>query len=638
MRLLPLTLLFLYISFGQNIDFKVAAISEELTQNANAVVRLNHKEVNIEAIDRMRIKFRRVVTILNDRGNKHVRASLGYNNGIRVKAIEATIYDASGSEVKRIKRNQFNDVSAVNGGTLYTDSRVMYLKYTPTQYPYTVDFYYEFITESTALIPSWYFVDSYLVGVESSIYQVNYALPSLKPIVKELNLDGIEIKSDSTTNSIAYQASDLKAIKRETLCPSLRNIAPKIMVRLRNFQYEGIKGNVNNWNEMGHWVQENLLTGRDDLPIETIGKVKKVVSGVTDTLERAKKIYEFVQNHTRYVSVQVGIGGIQPISAIEVDKVKYGDCKGLSNYTKALLKAVDVPAYYVHVEAGNERIDFEEDFPDLGQGNHVILAIPYKGSYYWIDCTSQIHPFGFLGDFTDDRKVLLIKPEGGVIIKTPSYTDEFNSQLTKATASLDATGRLKAEVVIETKGIQYDNRFHLEEDSRHDIDKHYKEYWDHINAMELKSFKFLHDKAKMTFVERLEVEAPGYSSNSGTKILLAPNAFNRITYTPPRYRNRKLPFVISRGYMDEDRFHFKLPSEFTLETLPANSEIESEFGHYQVDISFNKETNSLDYYRRILIKDGSYPKEKYSEYRAFRRNVAKLENIKIVLAKADIKQ
>lgn len=638
MRFLVFTLLFFHWSFAQNGDYKVSVLPEELTKNANAVVRLSKMQVGIDAIDRLHIKLRRVVTVLNDKGNKHVKASLGYNDDLRVKAIEAQIYDTSGYELKRIKRNQFNDVNAVDGGTLYSDSRMMYMNYTPTQYPYTVDFSYEITTGSTAVIPSWFFIDNYLLSVEQSIYEVTYAQPNLKPIIKEINLNGLQLEKDSTATSITYQVSNLSAIKKETLCPSLRNISPRLMVRLKNFRYKGISGDVDSWKEMGHWVQENLLAGRDELPGETIDRVNTLVSGVTDTLEKAKMIYEFVQNNTRYVSVQVGIGGIQPISAIEVDRVKYGDCKGLSNYTKALLNAVNIPAYYVHVESGNERIDFEEDFPDLGQGNHVILAIPYNGKYHWIDCTSQIHPFGFLGDFTDDRKVLLIKPEGGEIVKTPSYTNDYNLQRTKARATLGATGKLTAEVEIETKGIQYDNRFHLEEDSPHEIDKHYKEYWDHINALHLKSIDFKHHKPQMTFVERLTMEAPGYTSKSGTKMLFTPNAFNRITYIPPRYRNRKLPFVISRGYMDEDRFQFNLPTEYEIGTMPEVKEIVTEYGHYRFNITYDKETHSLEYFRQILIKDGAYPREKYSDYRAFRRKVASLENAKIVLAKTISKQ
>ena len=79
-------------------------------------------------------------------------------------------------------------------------------------------------------------------------------------------------------------------------------------------------------------------------------------------LEKAKIVYRYVQDNTRYISVQVGIGGIQPIAAIEVDELKYGDCKGLTNYTQALLDIAGVESFYTIVQAGKEIVDFDSDF------------------------------------------------------------------------------------------------------------------------------------------------------------------------------------------------------------------------------------------------------------------------------------
>mgnify|MGYP001126063175 FL=1 len=97
----------------------------------------------------------------------------------------------------------------------------------------------------------------------------------------------------------------------------------------------------------------------------------------------------------RYISVQIGIGGWKPISAEEVDENKYGDCKGLTNYTKALLRTVGIESNYCVVSAGSEIKDISEDFPSM-QGNHVILNIPQEGkSDLWLECTSQDTPFNF---------------------------------------------------------------------------------------------------------------------------------------------------------------------------------------------------------------------------------------------------
>ena len=157
-----------------------------------------------------------------------------------------------------------------------------------------------------------------------------------------------------------------------------------------------------------------------------------------DPIEKAKIVYAFMQNKTRYISVQVGIGGWEPIAANKVDAVGYGDCKGLTNYTKALLDAVGVTSYYTVVFAQDRR-DIDKEFASL-QGNHVILNIPNKGKDVWLECTSQTTPFGFLGDFTDDRNVLVITPEGGIIKRTPKYINKDNLQTINADITLKENG------------------------------------------------------------------------------------------------------------------------------------------------------------------------------------------------------
>ena len=53
--------------------------------------------------------------------------------------------------------------------------------------------------------------------------------------------------------------------------------------------------------------------------------------------DKVKKIYQYMQNKTRYVNVSIGIGGWMPMSPEEVRKKGYGDCKGLTNYMKTML-------------------------------------------------------------------------------------------------------------------------------------------------------------------------------------------------------------------------------------------------------------------------------------------------------------
>lgn len=619
--------------YSQDKEYQSLILDPSLTAKANALVREDHMKVELNSVTDMEITRHRVVTVFNKFGNEHSRAYVGYNNGLKIKKLYAVVYDALGKEIERFKEKDFKDISAVSQGTLYSDSRIKYLDYTPVQFPYTFELHYETSSKNTGIVPSWYFQDDYLLGVEKSLYEVIYSTPDLLPDIKEVNLDSLQLDRLEETGRIQFTASRIPAVKQEELSPPFREMAPQLKVRLRKFHYEGYHAEVDSWEDVGRWMHSNLLTGRDKLPEGVVQKARMLVSGVEDDLEKARIIYQYLQDNTRYISVQVGIGGIQPISAIEVDRVKYGDCKGLSNYTKALLAAVGVDSYYCHVEAGRHKDSFLEDFADLKQGNHVILAIPYKYEIYWIDCTSQIHPFGYLGSFTDDRKVLMITDKGGKIAHTPAYVNEMNHQKTLARVALNARGDLEGKVDIITSGIQYEQHFQLQREADDKLTEHYRNYWKHLTDLTIHSHNFKDNQREVRFSETLDLSSGRYAAANGGLMLFAPNAFNRNTYVPDRYRNRKLPFQVSRGFLDEDEFEISLPEGYRVDAIPDVANLESAFGTYAVTLQYDEPSHKLKYSRKLLLKDGHYGPSEYENYRDFRRKIASIDQMKVVLAK-----
>ena len=145
----------------------------------------------------------------------------------------------------------------------------------------------------------------------------------------------------------------MKAIKDEPFSPYYLNFMPLVQVVPQKFTYYGIDGAFTDWTSLGKWIYDKLVADRQLLPQETIDHIKDITKDISDPKLKAKKIYEFMQQKTHYVSVQVGLGGYQPFLASDVDKQNYGDCKALVNYTQALLKAADITSWYCIVEAGS---------------------------------------------------------------------------------------------------------------------------------------------------------------------------------------------------------------------------------------------------------------------------------------------
>lgn len=623
--------LFINISSAQKVEYTFASISDSLKENASAVVRLDQMDITILSQRSMNIKTQRVVTVLNENGLSDIGAYQHYDKSGGVKNIEAIIYDISGKEIKKIKRKDFKDQSAVSGSTLFSDNRILYLDYTPISYPFTVVYTSESETSNTAFIPRWYFLSDYNLSVEKCVLNVSFP-NDLGFKKKEFAFSGFNIKKTIDTDTkLSYVALNILARKVEDYSPSTDDLFPKVMMGLEKFHLEGVDGNATTWEAFGKWYGEKILTGTTTLPEETKVKIKALVGDEKDPIKKAKIIYDYVQKKSRYVNIAVGIGGWKPMLASDVERLGYGDCKALSNYTRALLEVVDVPSYNTILYGNRYKSDIQSDFVSM-QGNHMILAIPHGNHYTWLECTSQDDPFGYQGTFTDDRDVLIIKPEGGEIVRTKVYEDVGNTQKDKGSYTIDENGHFSGSVIITSEGSQYSSKSRIETMLPTEKESHYKDYWSNINNLKLGKITFTNNKENIQFTEDVQISAINYAAISGNKMIFTVDAFNQSSGNVKRIRNRKNPFEIQRGYLDSDEIEINLPTGFTIEFLPSNFDLKGKFGEYKTEIT-KKENNKLIYKRTMFLNKGKYSNKEYDEYRLFMEQVSKNDNAKIILTK-----
>jgi len=611
--------------------YNIADIPVELLNNANSIILDEVFEIDVRNEKKLMVKHYQVIAVLNKNGRNDAVDFISYNEDSKVKKVEAFVYDVFGEELEHFKRKDFIDISAVDGGTIYSDARVLFYKYTPISYPYIAVFTSEKESNSTAFIPDWFPV----VGYERSTVKSNYILrfsPLNKPRIKARNFEEFDITLTEKLDEISYNAKNIEAFEHEYLSQHYSMIFPSVEFSLDKFYLKGVPGSARNWKEFGKWRYDNLIAGLDELHPVTIAKMQQIVVGVDSEKEKVKQIYEYVQNKTRYISVQLGIGGWKPYPASDIDNLGYGDCKGLTNYTKALLKSQGIESYYSVVWAGSEKRNVDNEFASM-QGNHVILNVPLEEGEIWLECTSQNIPFGFLGDFTDDRDVLVITPEGGKIAHTDVYKPEMNRLITSGVCEIEANGNLIAAVKMKSYGLQYNQLYSIETLDKKKQDLHYKNYWDYIDNLSLASIKFNNDKNSIEFTEEVKFSANSYAIFAGEEMIVPVNILNQSFYIPKRYKNRKRELSILRGYVDNDEVIIKLPEGYKLQANPEPILLDTKFGTYKSTIEKVSE-NEIIYKRQFKTLEGTYPKEEYSNYRSFRKKVAKYDKQKIILIKA----
>lgn len=614
-------LLFLSFTFYAQ-DYIISDIDQSFKAYANSTILNENTLITIEDIDAMTINYSSVVTVYNNVGLQQVGAYVHYSNSSKVKDLDLFIYSPLGEELEHFKKRDFKDQSAISGGTMYSDNRIYLLDYKPRSYPITVKFNYELKSENTAFIRPFKPLKRYFQSVKKSSFKIVNQTP-IKLRYKTSNFEGYQIVKNG---DYEFVAENILAVKRENYSSSLNSFLPSVKFALNEFNLEGVKGKANNWQEFGLWQYKHFLKDFDELPQPLVQTIKRLTAKAKSDKEKAKIIYNFMQENSRYISVQLGIGGWQPMEPEDVYEKKYGDCKALTNYTRAMLKAVGVDSDYCVVYSGNNKTDIDPDFFSM-QGNHVILKVNAKEESYWLECTSQTQPFGFLGTFTDGRKVLAINESGGEIIETPRYENDDNLQVSNAVISFEQLD-LIAEVNITSTGSQYDRKFSLNRLDDRSVRRHYQNYWKHINRLEIESYNFENDEQNIQFKENISLRAQNYLQQLGNDIILKINPFNQSSYAVNNYEKRFTPFNIPRGYKDVDYYTFNL-GNYQLNLLPEPINFETKFGSY--NLSFKLESNQLLVSRSISILKNDYKQDEYVEFVDFLKRIAEADQTKLIL-------
>ncbi|MBS4013287.1 MAG: transglutaminase domain-containing protein [Bacteroidetes bacterium] len=391
------------------------------------------------------------------------------------------------------------------------------------------------------------------------------------------------------------------------------------------------RGSNSSWEEYGKWIWE-MNKGRDKLPQATIDMLNNMVKDIADDKEKVKAIYKYLQSRTRYVNIVLGIGGMQPFDAQTVDRNGYGDCKALSNYMVSMLKEVGIESYYTLVRAGSQRRDyrFSPDFV-ASQFNHVIVCVPLNGDTIYLECTSQINPFGHQGDFTDNRYVLIVREDGGHLRRTPYIPVSENAVNGNAVVKIDSQGNGSANVVMSFGGHFFSQLNMASRQNEEDQKKwlYSKDYLPN-STIERHSIK-LNDNMPAIATVELQALLKTYANVSRNRIFIPVNLLSASKSTPPRIRNRVLPFELTFERSYSDTIMYIVPEGFVVETVPQNSFLDSEFGTYKSSTSV--EGNIVKYIMYYESKSGHFPAEKYPEYFEFWQSIVRADNQNVTFRK-----
>jgi hypothetical protein len=611
-------------------EYSILKISPALLKNANAVKRIEQINFTIYSKTETILKKKYAITILNEKGDEHASFIAYYDKLHEVKNIEGALFDAMGNEVKRLKNKQIIDIGATDNHSLVDDNRKKMHHFYHKQYPYTVEYEVEEKYNGTLFFPIWIPRDNEFVSVEQSSITITSPLDYLVR-VKTFNYEGKPLEMfDKSTKSSTWQIKMQPAIISEYAMPHWLDINTAVYFGPSQFQIEHFTGNMSTWADFGKFIN-SLKQGKDILPVHLQQTVKQLTEGVQSNKEKVEILYTYLQKNTRYISIQLGIGGWQPYDAAYVANNAYGDCKALTNFMYSLLKEAGIRSCYTLVSAGKRARKIIADFP-AQQFNHVILCVPLQTDTIWLECTSQTLPAGYLSEFTYNRYALAIDEDGGKLVRTPNYGMIDNSQIRKLKVNLDTEGNLYLHSSSVYSGLQQD-QYHdlinnLDKDKVKEILQHNLDF----ATYEIAKFNYKEHKAKIPHIEEsLEIMVSNYATITGKRLFIVPNIMTRTNRKLPMDSTRQFNLALSMAYKDVDTAEIILPSGYYAESIPQDIILRNQFGSYQSSVKLVGD--NLYYYRLVEHNSGNFPASSYTELVQFYEKMYKADRAKVVLIK-----
>lgn len=624
---------FLHLSLtvlGGNGEYDVAKIPEALLKNAHAVKRM--EQVNFEIVNTGSaiLTKKYAITILDENGDNQAGFVEYYDKLHAIKNIEGTLYDASGKELKKLKNKQIIDLTGMDDNNLVDDSRRKYHHFYYKVYPYTVQYEVEIKYEGTLFFPLWLPREDENFSVEQSRITISFPL-SYAIRYKAVNYTGEPVvTTDKHNKNMTWETRNLPAIEDEYASPNWYELNTVVFFGPTEFEIENYKGNMNSWQEFGKFVYA-LKKDRDKLPDNIKQVVHQLADNISDKKEKISRLYEYMQKNTRYISIQLGIGGWQPFDAAYVAAKAYGDCKALTNYMYSLLKEAGVRSCYTLVKSGRNASKVLTDFPSQ-QFNHVILCVPLAKDTMWLECTSQTLPAGYLGDFTSDRYALAIDENGGTLVHTPKYGMKENLEIRhiKAVLNDDATLEIKSNTLYG--GLQQDY-YHgmINSLSKDKVKEVLHEQLD-FATYTINSFDYKESKSTLPEIEEtLDITVSNYATITGKRLFIVPNIMTRTHRKLSTGTERKFDLELGFAFKDIDTVEISLPDGYSAEMLPKEVDLKSKFGNFYSAVKLTG--NQLYYYRAMEHTGGRFPAVDYPELVKFYETIYKTDRGKVVLVK-----
>lgn len=558
----------------------------------------------------------RIIQINTRMGDNDANAHIYYSKGDKVKIKDAWIQDISGNVIRKLKKNEIVDISAVNSSSLYTDRYLKTFELTHNQRPYQLVYNYECERSKYLTIAD---IDCSRTLQKIKNYELIVETNTSQPIkFTQENINEPEIESYEGGIKYTWRFNYNPPMKYETWADRNSILAPRLKIVPQSFKV-GATGSFDTWQSFGNWMWR-LNEGRDELPDSEKIKIDELVKDITSVREKARVLYHYMQDNTRYINISTKIGGLQAHPAEYVCTNRYGDCKALTNCMQAMLKYVGIRSYYTLIDSDDSVNDFDTNFP-YDPFNHVILTLPIDNDTIFLECTSQNLAFGYIPTSNQGRKALLVDKDNSCLIDIPTANIENVNSTRFFDVQVDNV-YVSGNLYTQQRGRNYELYKFIQKGINKNIADSYIHENILIGSYSLNNLDFKTSDRDSSYTElctsfRIDNAVKKYGNN----LVISPFSWSFTAFELPANRTQNLQIDNPIHKSDSIIYHI---NDFKINKVPDNILIDTPYGIYKIEYNIENE-HTLIINKEFKLYNGRYSLKEYGEFHQFITHVTNNE-------------
>ncbi len=392
---------------------------------------------------------------LSDKAKAFANQTVQFSDFIEIQNLKAYSFMPVGGNpdhLKKVKVNEFTTEDVYSGSYFFHDNKQIAFQYPGSEAGTKIKCSYRENIKDPKFLGSS-FLMSYLPTLHS---QYSISFPSNVDVkFKLFNTEDFEFEHTKITKggitTLSWKAENKEAYERVSGGPSLRYYTPHLVMYIGEIRLKDTTETVlPNLDGLYNWYYSLIkdVNSEEDSSLKAI--TLDLVRSIQGRDEKARVIFNWVQDNIKYVAFEDGMGGFIPRTAASVCHKRYGDCKDMASIITDMLRYAGIEGNITWVGSDELPYDYTEIATPIVD-NHMIASYRNEQNEVVIlDAVGTYTPVGYPTEFIQGKQALISKGQGDYeVYRIPVVPKEKNKEVDFVSMKLEGdkligTGQIEA--------------------------------------------------------------------------------------------------------------------------------------------------------------------------------------------------